>query len=122
MSSTVEQALEQMGQLLLNNAVVQVFPIVSAALADIKANPAIWINPATGFLKGMGVLGQLEGAVPGIETSSTSTAASIVQAIIAAGMTDLTPASLPTPVAIAAELIPPAPAAAPAGVAGIAAS
>jgi hypothetical protein len=104
-TSTVDTALAQLGQLLLNNAVVQVMPIVSATLTDIENNPAVWTNPASAFLKGVGVLGQLQATLPSIESTSVTTLASVVQALIAVGVAKLTPAApAPTPTTIATGL------------------
>lgn len=104
-TSSAETALAQLGELLVNNVVVAAMPIVASTLADIEANPAEWTNPATVFLKGTSVLGQFEGALPGLENASVNTLASVVQAIIAAGVAKLAPATLPTPTQIALGLV-----------------
>jgi hypothetical protein len=111
MTTSTDTALAQLGELLLNNAVVAALPVVNSTLADIAANPAVWTNPASGFLKGTAALAALQATLPQIESTSTTTLANVVQAIIAAGVAKLTPAPLPTPAEIAAGLVGAAPAA-----------
>jgi D-aminopeptidase len=109
-TSSTDTALSQLGELLLNNVVVAAMPVISSALADIAANPAVWTNPASGFLKGTAVLAELQATLPQIENTSTTTLANVVQAVIAAGVAKLTPAPLPTPTQIALEMVDAAPA------------
>jgi hypothetical protein len=124
MSNTASQIFLQLAQLAASEAFPPVLTLVNATLADIEANPQEWVNPASATIKGTAFVANLVATLPSIENAAVPAAAQLISAALTAISAKLASPATVTPVsvgtAIGNEIS--GTAAAPAAVAGIAAS
>jgi len=126
-STTASSIFAQLAQLAASEAFPPVLTLVNSTLADIEANPAEWVNPASATIKGTAFVANLVATLPAIENAAVPAAAQLISAALAAISAKLaapgalTPTSVGT--AIGNDITGTAAATpAPAAVAGIAAS
>lgn len=110
---TASEVFSQLAALAGQDVFTNVVPLISATLADIEANPASWVNPATAIIKGNQFLANLTATLPTIETSAVTGAAQLVGAIItglnaklAAAATSVTAAGVGSEIAGAVPAVP----------------
>jgi len=126
-STTASSIFAQLAQLAASEAFPPVLTLVNSTLADIEANPAEWVNPASATIKGTAFVANLVATLPAIENAAVPAAAQLISAALdaisakLAAPGALTPTSVGT--AIGNDITGTAAATpAPAAVAGIAAS
>lgn len=84
-------------------------PVITAALADIHANPASWTNPISAPLKVIKLQADLAGALPAAQDVSVADAAAFISGFWSKVLSDL---ATKAAAAKAGLLTPPVPAAA----------
>lgn len=109
MSTDLGSTLKSLAVIIASDGFTQIAPVITAALADIHANPQSWVNPLTAPLKVVKLEADLAGALPAAENVSIADAADFV-----AGFWTKILADLATKAAAAKAALNPAPAAAPA--------
>jgi len=67
----------------------EIAPVITAALADIHANPAVWTNPVTAPLKLVKLQADLAAALPNAQNVSVADAAAAVSGLWAKLLADL---------------------------------
>jgi hypothetical protein len=116
MSLTTSQVFSQLAALAEQDVFTNVIPVISTTLADIEANPSVWVNPATAIIKGNQFLANLTATLPTLEANAVTGAAQLVGAIITSLNAKLVAAAgTVTPTSVGAEIggAIPAPAATP---------
>lgn len=67
----------------------QIAPVITAALADIHANPGEWTSPVSAPLKVMKLQADIAGALPGAQNVSVADAAGLVSGLWSKVLADL---------------------------------
>lgn len=81
MTASVSTVFEQLATLFGNEAFQAINPVIVSTLADIEANPQAWLNPLSAPIKGAAAVAALTAALPNLEGTAVTSAATLVAAI-----------------------------------------